>query len=172
MMSDTLTVELDTAAVPAPPEPPPEPAPAKAKAKRGPGRPRKVKTPEPSSAGAASGDRPPSRGPGRPSNSDKLREKLTVELSALGAFVAFLQPADGEVIVRRAPEVADALVKLAETNQRVRRVLEGTLTSSAWLGVAIAVGPLVAELLVNHRVLPPMVGAILNPPAPAANGDG
>lgn len=118
---------------------------------------------------ATSGDTPPrTRGPGRPSNTERLERQLADQLGAIALTVAVFQPADGMTLARRAPELAAAFAKLAEQNPRVRKLLEGSLTSSAWLGVCFALGGLGLELAQNHRALPapsPMPGGGDSPPA-------
>ena len=108
--------------------------------RRGPGRPRKTRkaagstdtAPRPSSAAG--------RGPGRPTNIEKLGEHLTAQFVALGMVAFAFDPRVGAILVDDAPAHGAALAKLAEQNPRVRRFLEGGLTGSAWIGVAVAFG--------------------------------
>lgn len=153
-MSDTLDAQV------APPAPSPVAAPAKKAAK---------KAPKPARDTAP-------RSPGRPSNIEKLGDQLGTQLTAIGALVMLANQADGEAVVRRAPELGDALAKLAEQNPRVRRLLEGGLTSSAWMGVAIAFGGLGLEIARNHdvklRPKPKPAPELVDEDAPPAGGLG
>lgn len=134
--------------LPKPPEPPAEPKPSRSRA---------------SSASS-------SRGPGRPSVRDKLETQLAEQLGALALTVVLFHPADGQAIMRRAPDCAAALARLAEQNPRIRRLLESGMTSSAWLGVAIAFGGLAMEIGANHGQFPKWLATPAQSPAGETGG--
>ena len=144
--------------------------------KRGPGRPRKTPrvgngdtrpTPPPSSAG---------RSPGRPTNIDRLADHLATQFLGLGMLVFAFNSAVGAILVEDAPAHAKALAALAEQNPKVRKLLEGTITGSAWLGVAIAFGSTAMRVSGALReqgtadTAPPPFPFTFSPPAPEANG--
>lgn len=108
------------------------------------------------------------RGAGRPSARDKLEQHLAEQLGAIALTVTLFHPGDGQAIMRRAPECAHQLARLADQNPRVRRLLESGMTSSAWLGVAIAFGGLAMEIGANHGALPAWFAG---KPEPAPAGD-
>lgn len=111
---------------------------APAAPKRGRGRPRKNPT--------AGGDTAPrreetaARGPGRPSNAQKLEKSLTDQFGAIALMVMMLDPRVGSILLEDATQHAAALAKLAEQNPKVRKMLEGGLNGSAWFGVIVAFG--------------------------------
>jgi hypothetical protein len=120
-------------------------------------------------ATSTSTDSSPKRGPGRPSNTERLERQLCDQLGAIALTVAVLHPQDGMTLARRAPELAAAFAKLAEQNPRIRKMLEGSLTGSAWLQLTFALGGLGLELAQNHRAIPaPPSGEA---PAPAGGFD-
>jgi hypothetical protein len=68
-------------------------------------------------------------------------------------FALAVSPADGVAIANHAEPIAEALAELAETNRYVARLLDGAGTVGGWLGLALAVAPLVAEIAANHGAL-------------------
>ena len=114
MTADAL--DLDT-----PPTVPP--APAKAAAKKAAAKP-KVDTPP--------------RGPGRPSNDDKLREKVAELYAGLGMLVMLKDPDLALRIMENADELAGSWVKLSHEYPAVAKLLDKLTTVSA-LGALVAV---------------------------------
>lgn len=110
--------------------------------KRPPGRPKGSKTrggngdttpkPAPPTAGG--------RSPGRPSSIDKLAEHLQAQFAGLGLLVFAFNPTVGGILVEDSEAHGKALAALAEQNPKIRKMLEGGVTGSAWVGVAIAFG--------------------------------
>lgn len=116
------------------------PVEAEGTGKRKPGRPRKPRTPgagdtTPRPSAPAAG-----RGPGRPSGLDKLEEHLTAQFATLGMIAFAFDPRVGAILVEDAGAHGKALAQLAGQNAKVRKFLEGGLTGSAWIGVAVAFG--------------------------------
>lgn len=110
---------------------------------------------------------------GRPSGKDKRREAVADQLTSIGmalngvGFVAG-QPAiaaDGRAVLDHAENIAQALAELAETNERVARFIDGGVSGSAWIGVAIAVGGLARDIAANHM---PIEADALDPEAEPA----
>lgn len=107
-------------------------------------------------------DRKPKRSRGRPSNAEKRRENLEEQLASIGMVLAGAAAAtgsqalaaDGVAVINHASPIAEALANLAEANPRVAKLLDGTVTGSAWLGVFFAVAPLIMEVAGNHGLLP------------------
>lgn len=132
-ITDPTIVEADAAA--------PGTAPVEAEGKkRKPGRPRKSRTPgagdtTPRPSAPAAG-----RGPGRPSGLDKLEEHLTAQFATIGMVAFAFDPRVGAILVEDAGAHGKALAQLAGQNAKVRKFLEGGLTGSAWIGVAVAFG--------------------------------
>jgi hypothetical protein len=117
---------------------------------------------------AAKEPKPAARGAGRPSSRDKLEQSLAEQLGAIALTLSLFNPRDGQAIMRRAPECAASLARLADQNPKIKRLLESGMTSSAWLGVAIAFGGLGMELAANHGAAP----ALFSTPAPESSGAG
>lgn len=95
---------------------------------------------------------------GRPNGKDKRREAVADQLTSIGMALSGIalvsgQPAlaaDGRAVLDHSDNIATALAELAETNQRVAKFIDGGVTGSAWLGVAIAVGGLARDIAANH----------------------
>lgn len=147
--TDTAPAEL---AEPAPDAPPAEPKPKRTR-------------------------KPRSTTGGRPSGKDKRREQVADQLTSIGmalngvGFVAG-QPAlaaDGRAVLDHADNIATALAELAETNPRVAKFIDGGVSGSAWIGVAIAVGGLARDIAANHLPEPePELAETVEPGSPAS----
>lgn len=125
--------------------------------KRGPGRPRKAGGPL-----AGNGDTTPKpqpstdgRGPGRPSNLAKLADNLTAQFAGLGSLVFALNPTVGAILIEDAASHGQALAKLAESNPKIRKALEGSVTGSAWVGVAVAFGSTAIRITAATKAVAP-----------------
>lgn len=117
----------------------------------------------------------PANGPGRPSNAQRLTEKVAREITMLGLGVSALGVArnsaalgaDGAAVCDHAERIAAALVSCAETNPQLKRILESGVEASGWLGVLFALGALGADIYANH-VTAPELGADPDPEPPAS----
>lgn len=128
--------------------------PARARAKRAPKR-----------------DAAPKPGPGRPSNKAKRAEKVGGMLATVGMCVMPFQPADGVAVMQHSPAIADAVAELAEQNKRIASFIDSATTNAAWVGVGIAVLPLVVQILANHELIPAELGALVAGAQGAAQGN-
>lgn len=134
-------------------------------------------TPKASAAGkarpsTARADAAPKRGPGRPSKADQRVERLGTSLASLGLALTLVNPLDGMAVIQHSPGIADALGKVAVENPRIAKFLDGATEANAWIGLAVAVTPLVLAILANHGVLGE-AGALLGEQgAPDANAQG
>lgn len=131
-VTEDPTIANDTTAPPAPV--------AEGSSKRKPGRPREERKPGASDTTPRSSAPAAGRGPGRPSALDKLEEHLTAQFATLGMIAFAFDPRVGAILVEDAGAHGKALAQLAGQNPKVRRFLEGGLTGSAWIGVAVAFG--------------------------------
>lgn len=129
--------------------------------KRKPGRPRKPRTPGAGDTSPRPSAPTAGRGPGRPSGLDKLEEHLTAQFATLGMIAFAFDPRVGAILVEDAGAHGKALAQLAGQNAKVRKFLEGGLTGSAWIGVAVAFGS--TGFKIAQTVKAPEA-----PPAPAA----
>lgn len=111
------------------------------------------------------------KGPGRPSQLDKLRGQLDEQLVTIGTVLAAVNEFDGMTIVHGAPKVSDALVRAAEQNPRVKAALESFLATSTWGAVLGALGVVVLPILANHGLAPANLKG-LSPYAKAAGAGG
>lgn len=123
------------------------------------------------------------RGPGRPSNAAKLESQLTQLFSTIavaGQLATMTNPVvsrDFVIVGHQAEPLAQALVKCAETNPAVRRVLESLVQTSAYGElITVVVGGILLPVLANHGVLPAFIAGTIDgvetmadaPPPPAA----
>lgn len=119
-------------------------------------------------------DTSPKNKGGRPSNTERLAKQLGEMTTMIGITVGMtIDRRDGMVIVENAPDFAAALAKLAETNQRVRRLLESSMNGSAWAGVILVTGRMSLQIAANHGVKVPPILIGSAPPEPStasANG--
>ena len=84
-----------------------------------------------------------------------LEKRLTTMIKLIGEVTSGLDKYDGQVIVEAAPRLAEALVELANENERAKRFLESALEGGAWAGVGAVVGwEIVTPIAVHHRMLP------------------
>ena len=108
------------------------------------------------------------RGPGRPSNSQRLESQL-VQLFSTVAVAGQLATLSNETVSRdfaivgaQAEPLAAALVKLAETNPAVRRVLDSLVQTSAYGElITVVVGGIVLPILANHGILPAFIAGTI-----------
>lgn len=120
--------------------------------KRRVGRPRTARPrdtapkPDPETAGQ--------RSPGRPSKIDQLEKHLTEQFAFVGTLVFVVDPRVAVILIEDAPAHGRALAKLAEQNPKVRKILEGSLTGSAWLGVLMAFGSTGVKIAQATKVPP------------------
>lgn len=94
---------------------------------------------------------------------DALRKEITTSVQDVGRLVALFEEYDGTVIFNGAEGFATGWVRVAETNDTMRKVLEGLLQSSAWgaaIGGTIAIA---LPILIHHNLIPAFPG--MGPPA-------
>lgn len=83
-------------------------------------------------------------------------------LKGIGMGVTFFNEPDGTIITGQADDLAAALVRLADRNSQVRRILVGLTTGGAWGEVlSIVLLGIVLPIAGNHGIGP------LAPPTPA-----
>jgi hypothetical protein len=111
--------------------------------RRRPGRPRKhrAKARPSTSADSSSGSARPSNPADRfaPAWEKEVRKGYTEALVAVGTLSIGFLPVTGRVTVSRAPDTADALVRLGRTDPRVRQALIAVLHASAFVEIAALV---------------------------------
>lgn len=146
------------------------------KPKRRVGRPRKSDSaPKPTTQAKATKPTP-ERKPGRPSTAAKQKEQLVALIATIGTGVFTVNAADGIAILNGAESLADALVKVAEKNPAVARVLDGLLKTSTYGELVMAAAAIGIPIAANHGLLPPQVADVMQfGPAsdnePPKNGD-
>lgn len=69
-------------------------------------------------------------------------------------LVYFLNPMDAMIISMNSRQVAEAWAKVAEQDERVRRILETMISGGTWGGVVIAMLPMLLGILANHGLMP------------------
>lgn len=153
MTTDTATYPpaTDDIAPGASPPPPRKPRkPRKPAAKRSTARPSTPASSTPPPAASSTGDTAPKRGPGRPSKLDKRADGVTALLGLCAMPVMLRNQRDAEIILAGAPNMGQALAKLAETNSAVARTLDALIETSAYTEVAIAASAIIVPILANH----------------------
>lgn len=146
-MTDTPKDKL--AAVP-PLEPPDVAEPVQLRKRSGtPGSVRRRRAREDDAAPASAKPAPPKR------TTAKLEDRLTGSLVMVGMGVAVLNHDDGMAVMRGAPALAAAMVKLGDENPKVRKALEAAVSASAWGEVLAASLAIAVPIAANHGALPP-----------------
>jgi hypothetical protein len=103
---------------------------------------------------------------------DRISRQLRAELGSVGVILSAFDPECGKSVVLLAPEIADSWADLAEKNRRVRAIIEGGMSASAWGKALVSTGALIAAILAHHKILPPELLQFVRPVDGAAgNGD-
>lgn len=106
------------------------------------------------------------RGPGRPAKAS-LKAQLTAELTFLGTTVFFVNRYDGQVILTKASDTAEALDKLASENPKIKKALENMLSFSTWSAVGMALASIAVPIAANHNLAPDNFAAMFGVPSPS-----
>lgn len=80
---------------------------------------------------------------------------VTETLVATGAIAHLAMPVTGTVMISRAPTTADALIRIARRDERVRNALLAMLRYSAYAELAMVLGAIVLAVMVDRGQLPP-----------------
>jgi len=113
-------------------------------------RPRKPRKPRPEKAPGTVRTLPP-KGKAR----DALRDDLAAGVAAIGIAASLGLPTTGHVIAGRATPIADATLKLAETNPAVAAALVATSTGMTYLDLGTHAGAILVALMVDRGVMDP-----------------
>jgi hypothetical protein len=106
-----------------------------------------------SSSAASSPRRPPSSaGAGW---ERELYDGYSASLVAVGAITMLAMPVTGTVMVNRAPTAADALLKIARRDERIRTALLMVLRYSAFAELGMFIGALGIAASVDAKRIPP-----------------
>lgn len=160
------------------PAPVNDPDPAPPSTRRGPGRPPRAgaRPPRPSEARAKaereakpknSSAAPAPGTPGRPSNHSKLAAALERQYVMAGAIARMFAPLTGEAMIENATSCAESLADWADSNPKVRAVLERTMQGGAVAGVLAAHLPIALAVYAEVAAAQP-APSIAPAPAPGA----
>lgn len=95
-------------------------------------------------------------------NIAQIKRALQAQIELLGTLVLGLDGYDGQVIIDKSEDLADALTELAKTNRGVRVFLERLIATGAWSGVAtILVGEIAIPIAVHHGALPEPINSVV-----------
>lgn len=104
--------------------------------------------------------------PKRPRGVEALQRNLQQQLVMLGVGVAFFDPFDSKVIIQNAERGAKALANLAETNPKIRKMLESSVEGAGYLPVAMWATSIALPILAHHG----LIRGVADPaPAPSAS---
>lgn len=95
-------------------------------------------------------DKRPAKPPREPKSSATLKRHVTELYTAAGMMVLPFDQPCGTVVVNSADQCADALVKLSEENETVRKILEGMVQTSAIGAVLVAHMPIIMAIMAHH----------------------
>jgi len=87
-----------------------------------------------------------------------LKTQLEEVFTVIGTVVVTRNQFDGMTIIKGSGNLADALVELSKGNDRVRKALEAMVTTSGYASVAAALGGILVPILINHGVIPDVLG--------------
>lgn len=109
---------------------------------------------------------PPRRGPGRPKGSTSQAQTMKTkraereeglnglfQIAAAGCLMGG-QAADGAAIAEHGPNIAREAATLADTNEKIGKVLDYLGSVGPFAGLLATTMPLVLQVLVNHKRLP------------------
>ncbi len=99
-------------------------------------------------------DTPKTRGPGMRKLETQLRE--TYETLAVIAVMPFDQLA-GALVHKRAGELAESWIDLAERDSRIKHTLERLMEATGWGGVVATHAAIIIPVLANRGMLPDAV---------------
>jgi hypothetical protein len=85
----------------------------------------------------------------------EIRQGVTEALIGTGAIAGLAMPVTGAVMVSRAPRTADALIRIARRDERVRNALLAMLRYSAYGELLMVVGALVIAISVDTERMAP-----------------
>jgi len=92
----------------------------------------------------------------------QLQAGLRSSFELLGLGLMAVDHFDGQIIVDKSGDMAEALIELAKVNPSVRRMLESLVGVGAWSGVITVFGAQVAlPIAVHHNLLPEPVNTML-----------
>ena len=112
----------------------------------------------PKKVGRPKGSNPKTRKyAGRLSNA-ALKAQLEQMFTIIGTVVVTRNQFDGMAIIKGSGDLADSLAELAKGNERIRQALEMMVTTSGYAGVATALGGILVPILINHGVIPDVLG--------------
>lgn len=97
----------------------------------------------------------------RPARKGSLERKLSDTIVQVGSMVAMADPTCGLAMVARGPALAESLDNLAQTNRKVKRALDFSVSAGGWFGVILAGFPVITTILAHHGKLPERVRTIL-----------
>lgn len=115
------------------------------------GRPRRARKPKPVKLASSSTAPELPKGKAR----DALTADLAAGVAALGIAVGLGLPTTGYVVADRSEGIAAATVKLAETNEAVRRALLATNTGMTYLDLGTHTGAILVAVMVDRGLLDP-----------------
>ena len=105
--------------------------------------------------------------PKRARGIDSLERNLRQQLVMLGVGVAFFDGYDSQVIIKNAEQGAKALANLAQTNPKIRRLLETSVEGAGYLPVAMWVTSTVLPIVAHHGLIRGVADPAPSAPSPA-----
>lgn len=115
----------------------------------------------------------PAKKRGRPPTSQSLsllRRQLEQNFMMLGMGLMLINEYDGKVVVKNAPEMSAALIGIAETSPKVKRILQGMMKTGTFAQFAMAFAPVVVPIAANHGVVPVEVAMMFTDDLPPLEG--
>lgn len=110
-------------------------------------------------------------------SSAKARQLQTISdgvqstLALAGMLVSAFDAYDGEIILTRSPQVAEALTRLADQNAQVRQALSAFFRVSVYGELAAVLATIAVPIAANHGVLPREAAMLVGAPVPEPRGD-
>lgn len=88
---------------------------------------------------------------------DEIRTALGSLFTIIGTALSFYNRVDGLIFVEKSPDVIEALIGIARTNDKVREMLLQFATVSGYGALASAILMMAIPIAANHDLLPKVV---------------
>ena len=88
---------------------------------------------------------------------DEIRTALGSLFTIIGTALSFYNRVDGLIFVEKSPDVIEALIGIARTNDKVREMLLQFATVSGYGALASALLMMIIPIAANHDMLPKVV---------------
>ena len=84
----------------------------------------------------------------------QIEERLTELVAMAAVFTTYRNEYDGMVVAAKAPDVVTNLMRLAQENPRIKKLLDTLVLGSTYAELVASLGAVAIPIMVNHNMLP------------------